>query len=239
MLNKHAKKTPIVFVCFLMMLSGCDGQKPVASLTDNGESKMASQMAQNNNTTQHSHDKHHADMAKHSQAYHEAMQNMHQDMNNAYSANNADVIFMQGMLPHHQGAVAMAKIQLQYGEDLALKDLAQTIIDAQQSEINQIKAWLQAHQNTKTKDEQIDKIRDDYLSKDKITHDEMMTGIMDTDADRAFVKGMIPHHQGAIDMADLALKYSSDNEVLALAKQIKATQIPEIAQMKAWLDATH
>jgi uncharacterized protein (DUF305 family) len=53
--------------------------------------------------------------------------------------------------------------------------------------------------------------------------------------DIMFAQMMIPHHQQAIVMSDLALKNSTNPDVLALAKQIKAAQAPEIEQMKGWL----
>lgn len=55
------------------------------------------------------------------------------------------------------------------------------------------------------------------------------------DADVAFASGMIPHHAQAIEMADMAIETSGSAEVLALAKDIKAAQGPEIAQMTGWL----
>lgn len=63
-----------------------------------------------------------------------------------------------------------------------------------------------------------------------------MHGIpMSGDADRDFVTMMIPHHQGAIDMAEIVLKYGKDPQVKALAEAIVKAQDKEIADMKDWL----
>jgi uncharacterized protein (DUF305 family) len=70
-------------------------------------------------------------------------------MNHAMSAapltGNADQDFVAMMLPHHQGAVSMAQVELQYGHDPEMRRLAKSIIAAQDKEIAEMRAWQQRH----------------------------------------------------------------------------------------------
>lgn len=66
-------------------------------------------------------------------------------------------------------------------------------------------------------------------------HTPMMEAMQSTDADVAFVKGMIPHHQAAIDMARGVLEFGSDQQTKAWAQQIIAAQQAEIDEMREWL----
>lgn len=73
--------------------------------------------------------------------YKAANDKMHKEMNISFSG-DADVDFARGMIPHHQGAVDMAKVVLAHGKDPELRKLAESVITEQEKEIAFLRDWL-------------------------------------------------------------------------------------------------
>ena len=104
------------------------------------------------------------------EAYVKGTNTMHSDMMLGIAEPVADMAFARGMLPHHIGAVDMAKVQLQYGTDAEMRKLAQDIIDAQQPEIELMQSWIAANKAPDTAITDSDKavINDEANNKEAI-----------------------------------------------------------------------
>lgn len=77
-------------------------------------------------------------------AYQKGGEKMMKDMDGPYTG-NADKDFVSHMIPHHEGAVSMAEVELKYGKDPEIRKLAKNVIKAQQQEIAFMKKWQARH----------------------------------------------------------------------------------------------
>ena len=82
-------------------------------------------------------------------AYAQAMDKMHKDMAIEFS-DNAGADFARAMIPHHQGALDMAQVALQYAKDDEIRRIAQKTIDDQTKDIKELRSWLERHQSAAT-----------------------------------------------------------------------------------------
>ena len=152
---------------------------------------------------------------------------------------NYDLRFIDGMTPHHQGAIEMAKEAQQKSKRPEIKKLADNIIKAQNQEITQMKQWRKGwYANAGDKpmayDAQMGHMMEMSSDQMKGMMMNMDLGAADKDFDLRFINGMIPHHEGAVTMAQDALKKSQRPEIKKLAQAIITSQDAEINQMKQW-----
>ena len=129
-----------------------------------------------------------------------------------------DIAFMSQMITHHQGAVDMAEQTLKVAKRPETKQEAQKVIDAQAKEIAQMEGWLREWYSTEPSIEQQDLMHQDMSS---------MMGMKIQD-DRGFFDMMIPHHEGAVEMSQLAVEKSQRQELKDLASKMKQDQTAEI-----------
>ena len=169
--------------------------------------------------------------------YTKSMVRMHDEMMISMAYNDPDTAFAKGMLGHHRGAVDMAKIELKYGTNEAMQELAQEIMAAQQAEIDIMNKWLASHPDAANPQPNTQAMQQAYTKSMDAMHGDMMLGIADPLPDMAFARGMLPHHMGAVDMAKIQLKYGTDKEMRKLAQDIIDAQQPEIEVMQNWITA--
>lgn len=185
------------------------------------------------------HDRHHIKTgrmeAPHIQAYLQSMEHMHHGMNQAAYIANPDAAFNAGMIPHHQGAVAMAEIELKYGQNPTMRQLAKNIIASQQAEIDAMLQWLKQYPSPTLAAGKTAPHTQAYMALNQ--HHAMAHAARHPNPDVAFAQAMIPHHQGAIDMAKIQLRYGNDPTTRKLAETIIAAQQPEIDLMQNWLNS--
>ena len=167
--------------------------------------------------------------------YTRSMTRMHDEMMIGMGYNDPDTAFAKAMLGHHRGAVEMAKIQLKYGTDEEMRQLAQEIIAAQQVEIDILNKWLASHPDTAKPKPNTEAMQQAYARSMDVLNGEMVLGIADPVPDMAFARGMLPHHIGAVEMANIQLKYGTDEEMRQLAQDIIDGQQTEIEHMQQWI----
>ncbi len=142
----------------------------------------------------------------------------------------SDRRFIDAMVPHHQGAIAMAKVALKNAEHEEIKQLSSNIISSQRAEIEELKAIKKEEfgrsQVPMEMSPQQMRGMGMMMVPEQLAHSEPF--------DKEFIDAMIPHHQSAIEMANVALENTSNPRIRELANNIVDAQKREIEQMKQW-----
>jgi uncharacterized protein (DUF305 family) len=142
----------------------------------------------------------------------------------------SDKAFIDAMVPHHQGAIEMAKVALRHAEHEEIKELSRNIISSQQAEIEELKSIKKEEFGTSQVPME--------MSPQQMQGMGMMMDpqeLADKEPfDKAFIDAMIPHHQSAIYMAQVAREKSKIPAIKDLAETIISAQQAEIEHMTHW-----
>lgn len=152
--------------------------------------------------------------------------------------NDADVMFAQMMIPHHQQAVEMSETLLaKDGVPSEVADFAQQVIDAQGPEIDRMNAMLTtwgADPTPSSTGQGHGSPMKGMMSEDDLRQLEDAQG---TEAARLYLEQMIHHHEGAVEMAREQVDTGQNPQAQELAQEVIDAQQAEIEQMRTMLDA--
>lgn len=150
-----------------------------------------------------------------------------------------DLRFIDAMVPHHEGAVIMAKAVLDRSQRSELRQLATEIINAQDQEIDQMRQWRKAWYPKASDTPMAWHTQMQHMmamSPEQISTMRMDVDLGTADAmfDLRFLNAMIPHHEAALIMAEDLRQKSQRPEMQLLAQNILTSQQAEIDRMKQW-----
>ena len=142
----------------------------------------------------------------------------------------SDERFIDAMVPHHQGAIDMAEVALERAEHPELRQLAENVIVDQEAEIEELRSIKEQE------------FGDPEVPPEMSSEEMEMMGTMqdprelerEEPFDQAFIDAMIPHHESAISMAEVANEESDNPRIQNLAQRIIEAQESEIEQMTEW-----
>ena len=146
--------------------------------------------------------------------------------------NDADVMFAQMMIPHHEQAIEMSEIALDpaSGASAAIQDLAVRIRDAQDPEIELMKGFLATWGAPVDPEDGMDhsSMMDGMLTVEEL---DELAGLQGSEFDVRWAQAMIAHHKGAVAMAEDVLADGKNAETRKLAEEIIANQQSEIDEL--------
>ena len=162
---------------------------------------------------------------------------------------NIDQHFIVQMIPHHEGAIEMARVALERSKRPEIISLANGIIEAQQKEIDDMRGWYQSWYGATPPEGGLGMMRpSDGRGSTEASRPNVHMGGMEgdldalksaiaADFDRDFILQMVPHHEMAIMMASMLQSGTERAEMKQLADNIITSQSREIEMMQGWLQS--
>ena len=181
---------------------------------------------------------------------HGMMQTMNMSMDKMKSlemTGDFDLDFATMMVMHHQSAIRIAEIEIAKGKDSEAKTMAQNMITAQKSEIDQFQSIINNHKPKSRKEYSAPnkdhsgsgtghgESHDELRESNHIMMENMKALKMTGNTDKDFILMMIPHHEGAIAMAEAEMSHGDHLELKKMALKIITNQKKEIDELRGWL----
>lgn len=165
-------------------------------------------------------------------AYFVMMDTMMQRMATAPAGSSDAEYYINQMLPHHQGAIEMARYEIANGKNSEMIQLAKSILAEQQTEIMQLEILRKRLNQTRPIGPEFKKSVDDAM---EIMMKTMPAEVPDRGSDKMFAAVMLPHHQAAIDMSKKIFSSAEESELLSFVKMLISNEQIEIDQMNTYL----
>ncbi|MFD2792474.1 DUF305 domain-containing protein [Promicromonospora vindobonensis] len=151
----------------------------------------------------------------------------------AAAHNDADVMFAQMMIPHHEQAITMADVVLaKDGTSPEVTELAAEVKAAQAPEIEQLGQWLDAWGADRSAEHSGHAGMSGMMTEEDL---QALDEASAPESDRLFLEQMIAHHRGAVEMAQTEIESGADPSAVELAQSVVETQAAEIDAMEALL----
>lgn len=167
--------------------------------------------------------------------FHCILNEMVQGMTSAQLSDSISENFIVQMIPHHRAAIEMSRSLLQYTTNIPLQEIAERIIEEQTKSIENMQAILDTckqkqncSQDVRTYENRVDRIMQTMFS-------DMKNACTDNDLNGNFMREMIPHHRGAIEMSENALQYRICPQLQPILQAIILSQRRGVRQMQRLL----
>ncbi len=166
----------------------------------------------------------------------QSMKKMSDEMNAMKMTGDFDLDFANMMIIHHQAAIDMSEVEIANGSDAQVKAMAEKISTAQKSEIEQMQQFVKKHKMSATQ-MQNNEMHNKLSESMKTMMESMGNMTMTGNTDKDFVMMMIPHHEGAVTMAEDELAQGKHLEMKKMAQKMIVDQNKEINEFNSWISS--
>ena len=163
--------------------------------------------------------------------YSAAEMKMHEAMMSAHGADVGET-WARKMIPHHQGALDMSEVVMRVGQDPDIRRMAQKTVEMQTGDIAELRRWLDGRASGA-----VGLPPQGPFEPVEAQMKEAMMAASGPDADHAWARKMIAHHQGALEMSRIALEDAEEAEIRGMAQKTIEMQTRDIRELEAWLAA--